>query len=105
MKKIEIDEAEPRLLNNSHLQGHIYASYQQLVGVFGQPKTGIEEGKVTVEWTLRLYSTEDDRTVYATIYDWKSGVSPEFNTHWNVGGFNWDALDFVSQAIEESQNG
>ena len=72
------------------LQGHINTSYDRLVETFGQPTIyeGDEtDGKVQAEWTIKF----NDGTL-ATLYDWKTGVSPESVTEWNIGGHSQAAV-------------
>ena len=72
------------------LQGHIEATYQQLVKAFGLPNSQGDTTKTDAEWLLST-----DKGV-ATIYNWKNGKAYmgkngdtiENITFWNIGGTN-----------------
>jgi hypothetical protein len=80
------------------LQGHLTATYAELVELFGKPHDFFDDFKCDAEWYIEF----DDGTV-ATIYNWKNGRNycgpdappVEAITHWNVGGHNENALDRV----------
>jgi hypothetical protein len=88
------------------LQGHINATYDQLVAVFGQPEVFTLEnsdGKIDVEWAIAF----DNGTV-ATIYNWKNGknycgadgLNVADITRWNIGGNRYDAATLVDSALK-----
>ncbi len=88
------------------LQGHINATYDQLVAVFGQPDVFTLEnsdGKIDVEWAIAF----DNGTV-ATIYNWKNGknycgadgLNVADITRWNVGGNRYNAATLVDAALK-----
>ena len=56
--------------------------YRDLVCAFGEPqRQGLsKDGKTRVEWHGKINGLE------FTIYDYKSGVEPEKNTDWHIGG-------------------
>ena len=73
------------------LQEVFPATYEELVGCFGEPEEG-DGYKVQAEWIL----TFEDGTV-ATIYDWKmgecywgegEGVPPQQVGEWHIGGYS-----------------
>ena len=78
--------------NGTHLQGNVYATYDQLVARFGEPEGGGD--KTTVEWVLKF----EDGTV-ATIYDWKEYETPTYMYDWHIGGRNKTAVARVQQAL------
>jgi len=87
------------------LQGYIRVRYTDLLATFGKPGIG-DEYKVQVEWRLEFTDHTTDKTVVATIYDWKqgdtylgegNGTPVQDITLWNVGGYSIDALYAVSE--------
>ena len=96
------------LINASmtHLQGHITATYAQLVGTFGEPlKEGFDDYKSDAEWLVQFPDG-----VVATIYNWKNGINycgsehgipTQYITDWHVGGHNNLAVDYVKVALRE----
>ena len=92
--------------NGTSYQGKIDITYQELVGIFGEPGGGSADGKIDAEWDIQF----DDGTV-ATIYNWKNGKSylGDYGravsdiTDWHIGGFSKDAVTKVKEAINESQ--
>lgn len=95
--------------NGTSLQGHIVASYDELVKVFGEPDygpNGTEGDKVTCEWDIMF----NDGTL-ATIYDWKEEETPMHETQWNVGGKSkqavWNVMDVLEQytGVNEEDEG
>jgi hypothetical protein len=82
------------------LQGHIEATYDELVKVFGQPNIGPNEpGKVTCEWCLWIEGS------LVTIYDWKEFDETPMGTYsWHIGGKNKEAPELVYDAFFQSKN-
>jgi hypothetical protein len=79
------------------LQGHINTSYDRLVETFGEPTIyeGNEtDGKVQAEWTIKFTDG-----ILATVYDWKTDVTPESVTEWNIGGHSDAAVYNVIDAV------
>ena len=80
--------------------GHVETTYKRLVEVFGKPQFGpgkAEDGdKVTCEWEL----LNPDTGVIFTIYDYKEDKTPKGVYEWHVGGYNDDALQIVTKAME-----
>jgi hypothetical protein len=71
--------------------------YNALVTVFGEPDVlGSADGKTQAEW--RRMTPEG--TVF-TIYDYKAPTHYSENTHWNVGGHNYDASMAAGRLIEQ----
>ena len=83
------------------LQGYIFASYDELVNVFGRPSVGPDkpsgDEKVTCEWNLEF----EDGTV-VTIYDWKeyTGKTPRGRYEWHIGGRSRSAERLVQEALD-----
>lgn len=70
-------------------------TYGHLLEVFGIPQYSFGHGdKVQVQWIGKI-KTGNKRTKIFTIYDYKSGVAPEENTDWHIGG----ADTFVSLSV------
>lgn len=86
----------------SGLLGHIDASYDELVDLFGKPSEG-DGYKVDAHWAI-----EFEGGTIASIYNYKDGknyLSDEGKTveqirDWHVGGFNPTALTYVQIAID-----
>lgn len=80
--------------------GHITATYDKLVSVFGEPERFANDNgdnKTQVEWILAW----EDGTI-STIYDWKwYGVEPESIVEWNIGGFNYKSAAYVQELLSE----
>ena len=87
-------QADWTVANGTHLQGNVYATYDQLVARFGQPTGGGD--KTTVEWVLVF----EDGTV-ATIYDWKEYETPMYAYDWHIGGKNKTSVTRVTQALKQ----
>ena len=102
---MKFKKADDWKVNGTHLQGHVNASYDELVAVFGKEHSDGDGYKVQAEWVLKF----EDGTI-ATIYDYKegknyngsSGISKEKVTDWHIGGTSFgDALDRARQAIRD----
>jgi hypothetical protein len=66
-----------------------------LVELFGKPET-TPDTKVNVNWTI-----EFDEGSVASIYDWKTGIEPELNFIWNVGGFDHKVMGLLRDKLKE----
>ena len=91
--------------SGTHLQGYLTTPRSTIESAFGEGIRFTEGGetKVSIQWDI-AFKAEDDRTVNATIYAWKTeGYVPSLNElfRWHVGGHSLDALDCVYQAIEK----
>ena len=99
----------------SSFMGNIKTSYAELVEVFGEPIAhNSADGKVTTEWKIEFGINDDltwakpmhpgdihsDRSVIATIYDWKTGETPLGEYNWHIGGHNIEAAWFVQDMID-----
>ena len=80
--------------NMTSLQGHLTATYQDLVEVFGEPtySDASADGKVNTEWNMMLKDNDGSEFI-ATIYDWKDydggRRSRDGNDYdWHIGGHN-----------------
>ena len=87
------------LLNGTSFKGDFYATYDEIVAVFGQPDFGPNKDgdKVTCEWCLEF----EDGTV-ATIYDWKQYETPMGNYLWHIGGHDYEAVERVLETMGRS---
>ena len=86
----------------SSLRGHIHATYDELVDVFGEPNIlNAEEGdKVFNEWGIRFEDGDDD--VYTTIYDWKELDAYDShigNYRWHIGGRDHRGVELIYEAL------
>jgi len=83
--KTTISKITRKDVSGTYLQGYLYASYKELVKVFGEPNYGRSpDGKIQVEWCLKINDT------IVTIYDYKENVPPEEVTEWHIGGNSRD---------------
>ena len=81
-------------VDGTYLQGHITATYAELVRAFGEPDEGCDS-KTRAEWGLRF-----DGGTIATIYDWKSDLDDVKSvSHWNIGGHFERAVQHVENAL------
>lgn len=96
-------EHDNNCLNGTYLLGHIIASYDKLVEVFGYETSNGDEYNVQAEWSLKF----EDGTV-ASIYDWMEsesyngvgdGIPKEKVTRWHIGGLSDIAVEHVQNAI------
>jgi hypothetical protein len=85
-------------VSGSCLQGHITATYDELVKAFGEPEEGCD--KVKAEWNIKFA----DGTI-ATIYDWKNYhlETAESVTDWHVGGFTGLSVVLVDEVLINSK--
>ena len=83
--------------NMTSLQGEVTITFAELVAIFGQPDHGpnADMDKVTCEWALQF----KDGTI-ATIYDWKTGYTPQNAYAWHIGGKSYDAVLRVDEVIQ-----
>jgi len=95
-------------MNFTSLQGHVPATYQRLVEVFGEPTylDPSDDGKVNTEWELTGYNLFGD-PMPVTIYDWKeydggqrsrSGLKYE----WHIGGTDRTAVNYVLEMLNRN---
>lgn len=99
----------------SSLVGNVKTSYPELVEIFGEPVEVSGDGKVTAEWKIEFAINEDltwanpmhpgdahspNKTVIATIYDWKTGDTPLGEYNWHIGGHNIEAAWFVQDMVD-----
>ena len=95
----KLDDYVPR---GSSLRGHIHATYDELVKVFGEPNIlNAEEGdKVFNEWGVRFEDGDDD--IYTTIYDWKELDAYDShigNYRWHIGGRDHRGVELIYEAL------
>ena len=85
-------------VSGTYLQGHITATYDELVKAFGEPEEGCD--KVMAEWNIKFA----DGTI-ATIYDWKNYhlKTAESVTDWHVGGFTGLSVVLVDEVLINSK--
>jgi len=92
-------------MSEPSLQGYLYADYDDLVKLLGEPHSEGDGYKTDAEWCIEF----SDGTV-ATIYNWKNGrnytgadVSLNSIKTWNVGGRNDRAHRLVSNLFRLRQ--
>jgi hypothetical protein len=79
--------------NGTSLQGYIETTFHRLCQILGEPMEGGD--KTTAEWIIEFA----DGTV-ATIYDWKTPVTPQHQYQWHVGGLSPRAVELVHQLFD-----
>ena len=98
--------------SGTSLQGKIFASYADLVEMFGKPMFEGIGDKVTTEWVID-YQVSDDNGEFRygtfTLYDWHFARNLHNNyevTQWNVGGKSYqDSMTAdLAQKIFEKTN-
>ena len=84
-------------VNMTSLKGEVNTTFSELCEVFGKPDHGpnADMDKVTCEWALKFA----DGTI-ATIYDWKTGYTPQNAYSWHIGGHSFDAVMRVDEVIQ-----
>lgn len=93
LSKIDSLEFDNKLTIHTSLRGYVSTSYDLLLLTFGSPtfRGVIGDGKVKVEWVLRVGST------IATIYDYKDDCShDDRECDWHIGGFKNNAVKLVA---------
>ena len=89
--------------DGTHLQGHLNASYAEIVSVLGQPTHPTE--KIDASWDF-----EADGVV-VTIHNWKDGQNYNGPTAppveelklWSIGGHNLKAVEAVAELFANSK--
>ena len=98
---INIRNSKSISTTGTSLVGHLSASYDELVNLFGEPTyfDKSADNKVTTEWTLEFETTNNSKPyVIGTIYDWKTydyNVCRDGVYNWHVGGLSTDAIDSI----------
>jgi hypothetical protein len=77
-KKIKVNDLTSNI-NGTSLIGYVKTTYANLVEQLGEPERGWD--KSTAHWSVEA----SDGTV-ATIYDWKTDFTPEYEYEWHIGG-------------------
>jgi len=93
-------------VTGTSLQGHIKATYDDLVKAFGKPAYDStehgESDKVHTQWALEFENEEGDLVV-ATIYDWKedNAYNSRYGTYnWHIGGNDYQAVSAVYDYVD-----
>ena len=98
----DIENSQSIKTNGSSLVGYVEATYEELIKAFGEPTYGepSADEKVQKEWNLE-FETADGNLTVATIYDYCAGergyLEPGYR--WHVGGYKYDALELVEEAL------
>ena len=92
-QKVEYGPDDCMNKNGSSLRGHVTATYDNLVELFGEPNAYAGD-KTWNAWDLCFTvwdeDEEDSEDVYVDIYDWKESgphASKGDAYRWHVGGF------------------
>lgn len=101
---IEYDVYESFNKSGSCRQGEITTTYDTLNNLFGTPSYTDADPyeKVSCEWVLNVKVEDEDDYTYeqVSIYAWKYGRIPTEECQWNIGGFNYEAVEIVESIIE-----
>jgi len=84
-----IREEDDGVLVGSYKQGEMFAVYEKLIELFGEPNRG-DGDKTTVEWVIQ---TPDG---LATIYDYKEELLAGDITRWHIGGFRPEVVAHIT---------
>lgn len=95
--------------NMTSLQGHVSATYDEMVEAFGEPHydTPSGDGKVNTEWELEFFDPSFSTYVVATIYDWKDFDGGRRSRDgspydWHIGGHRRSAVDAVESVLKQT---
>ena len=96
------------ILVGSSLRGKVFASYDRLVEVFGEPNLEpSDDGKVWNEWsiTFEIGNLDEDEgdLVEVTIYDWKEPHAHDalYGKHlWHIGAKTHLGVECVYDALK-----
>ena len=102
----QADDYVPR---GSSLKGHVVASYNTMVEVFGEPNMPFSD-KIWNEWSIRFTVPDDDdldsEEVYVTIYDWKEthpNQSKSGDYRWHIGSKSSEAAWLVQDLLDSPE--
>lgn len=94
--------------SGTSLQGYMNASYDSLVEAFGEPQytETSGDGKVDIEWNLKITEKDFGESHDVTIYNWKDydgGLTArtEQDYNWHIGGRTSLASVYIKEAFEE----
>tara|TARA_R100000656_G_C3857649_1_gene109107 strand:- start:69 stop:404 length:336 start_codon:yes stop_codon:yes gene_type:complete len=102
-REIERIDSQWDKIDGTHLQGHLNASYEEIVSVLGQPTHPVE--KVDASWDFEIDS------VVVTLYNWKDGQNYNGPTappveelrSWSIGGHDSKAVEAVAKLFANSK--
>jgi hypothetical protein len=80
--------------NLTGLLDYVNTTYATLYKIFGKPISGSSDGKTNSEWIIRF----DDGEV-ATIYNYKTGMTPTEEYDWHIGGNNRVVVNRIRQLV------
>jgi hypothetical protein len=92
-KKIKVNDITSNI-NGTSLVGYVDATYEELAAVLGEAEGDFD--KSTAHW-----SVEDEHGTVATIYDWKTYMTPVGVYSWHIGGHSLMALELVSKLLNK----
>jgi hypothetical protein len=90
MNVIEYDVYESFNKSGSCRKGEITTTYDTLNNLLGKPSYTDADPYEKVSWSYEQVS----------IYAWKYGRIPTEECQWNIGGFNYEAVEIVESIIE-----
>lgn len=100
-----IDNSDHLSVSGTSYKKVIWATLPEMIEVFGQPDTTPGD-KITCQWIIK-FPREDGTTSVATIYDYKSPVSPlddfTYGRHpWHIGAHDGTgAADLLEQVFND----
>ena len=92
-KKIKVNDITNNI-NFTSLVGYVDATYEELAAVLGEAEGDFD--KSTAHWSI-----EDENGTVATIYDWKTYMTPVGVYSWHIGGHNKKALELVETLLNK----
>jgi|TARA_R110000851_G_scaffold24434_5_gene70585 hypothetical protein len=107
MNVIEYDVYESFNKSGSCRKGEITTTYDILNNLLGKPSYTDADPyeKVSCEWVLNVKVEDGEKSddwsyEQVSIYAWKYGRIPTEECQWNIGGFNYEAVEIVESIIE-----
>ena len=102
-------QADDYVPSGSCFKGHVVASYNTMVEVFGEPNMPFSD-KVWNEWSIRFTVPDEDdldsEEVYVTIYDWKEthpNQSKSGDYRWHIGSKSTEAAWLVQDLLDSPE--
>lgn len=95
--QITVQNTDTVNVTGTSLSGYVEATLYELTQVFGAPTYALEDPdeKVQTEWTLRLNGE------VATVYNWKTQLTPRGLYRWHVGGSGKGEVEMVQQLVAD----
>jgi hypothetical protein len=77
----------------THLLGHIHATFNDLIGTLGLPTHKGNGDQTRIEWHIATPQGA------VTIYDWKEKDDIKDVNVWMIGGSSYGVLEYVEEAV------